>query len=293
VLNIKKITGFTAGSVLFVGLTFAFSWLFWWPGMPERLGIDPILSGLIGAFGPSLAGVVTVVAMEGRKALGGIMCRLLWGKVGLRWYIFVLFYPAIVSIAATLVVVLSGGAGPNFAQPLFVTHYPLPPEAAAIPFMFFLPVVFIQQTLVGSSMGEELGWRGYWLPRLQARFGAFAASIFLGLVWGFWHLPLALNPGDIRSETFFGWSVLGAVATAMIFTWVYNHTRGSLLIALLLHTSINITGLFLAMGDIHPAAYLLLSWILPLFILVRTRGSLGFDQAKNSLYVNQKELGLS
>jgi uncharacterized protein len=114
--------------------------------------------------------------------------------------------------------------------------------------------VFIQQTLVGSSMGEELGWRGYWLPRLQARFGALFSSILLGAVWGFWHLPLALTPGDLRSETFFGWSVLGTVATAILFTWVYNHTQGSLFVALLLHTSTNVTGLFLAMGNIHPVA---------------------------------------
>ena len=142
-----------------------------------------------------------------------------------------------------------------------------------------------------TILEEELGWRGYWLPRLQERYGALASSIFLGLVWGLWHLPLALTPGDIRSGTFFGWTVLGTVATAVVFTWAYNHTGGSLLIALLFHTAINITGLFLAMSEVHPVTYLLLSWIVPLALLVRTRGRLGFEPGDGSSASGGREPG--
>jgi membrane protease YdiL (CAAX protease family) len=195
--------------------------------------------------------------------------------------LFVLFYPAALSLAATLLYVVVGGDWPDFSRPLFVDQYPLPPEARQIPFLFFLPFVFLQQTLVGSSMGEELGWRGYLLPRLQRRFGALVASVVLGLIWGLWHLPLALTPGDVRSETFFGWTLLGLVAAAILFTWVYNNTRGSLLIALLFHTAINMVGLFLASPDIHPVLTLVISWVAPILLIITTRAKLGCQRSSD------------
>ncbi len=135
----------------------------------------------------------------------------------------------------------------------------------------------IQQTLVGSSMGEELGWRGYLLPSLQTRVGPLAASVTLGLLWGLWHLPLALTPDNFLGQVPFAYTLAGTVATSVMFTWVFNHTRGSLLIALLFHSSINMTGLFLATPDVHPALTLLVGWLAPTLVILRTRTRLGYE----------------
>lgn len=110
-------------------------------------------------------------------------------------------------------------------------------------------------------MGEEIGWRGYALPRSQSRLSALAASIALGMIWGVWHLPLALTRGHPISEEFFGWFLLGIIADAVLFTWLYNSTGGSLLLVVVFHTSIAVTGLFLATANATPLLELLLKWI--------------------------------
>jgi membrane protease YdiL (CAAX protease family) len=194
--------------------------------------------------------------------------RLLTWRVGIQWYLFVLFWPAVLSLAKTGIAVVLGSAVPDFSQPPFVQLYPLPPELLnTTPFIVFLPFVFLQQMLIGSSMGEEIGWRGYALPRMQTNQSSLRASLLLGVLWGVWHFPLWLTKGHPMHETFLGWSVLGLMATTVLFTWVYNHTKGSLLLALLFHTSIAITGLFLASAETHPLIDVALSWGVAVFVI--------------------------
>jgi membrane protease YdiL (CAAX protease family) len=104
-------------------------------------------------------------------------------------------------------------------------------------------VVFSHNLLLGGSLGEEIGWRGFLLPELLRRMSPLVASLLLGVVWGLWHLPIDLYAG-------FGAQGLGAVLMRIIyalplsvlFTWFYLGSKGSLLIALLLHTSLNVMG---------------------------------------------------
>ena len=111
-------------------------------------------------------------------------------------------------------------------------------------------VVFAHNLLLGGSLGEELGWRGFLLPALLRRMSPLGASMVLGVVWGLWHLPIDLYAG-------FGITGLGAilarivfaVPVAVLFTWCYLRANGSLLVAILLHTSINV------MGDLAFSGY--------------------------------------
>jgi membrane protease YdiL (CAAX protease family) len=179
----------------------------------------------------------------GLKSLG----RRLWlWRVGLPWYLFVLLWPALLSLCVTSVAILMGKPAPDFANPPFVALYPIPPAALQIGWWVYMPFVFLQQMTIGSALGEELGWRGYALPRLQARTNALSASIILGLVWGIWHLPLYWTVGDARTSMSVGWLVAGLVLEAILYTWVFNHTKGSLLPALLFHAATAVTSLFLA-----------------------------------------------
>lgn len=236
----------------FFGLTFVLSWLFWLPAALASHGlmsfpVAPMVNGILGAFGPTLAGVMMTALEAGWPGLKSLGRRLWVGRVGCQWYLFVLFWPALLSLVGTLVgIAFLGKPAPDFANPPFVAQYPLPPEALQIGWWFFLPFVFLQQMTIGSAMGEELGWRGYALPHLQARTNALYASIILGLLWGIWHLPLYWTVGDARASMSVGWLLAGLVLEAILYTWVFNHTKGSLLLALLFHAATAVTSLFLA-----------------------------------------------
>lgn len=261
--------------LVFFSLAFGISWVVWIPAALASYGVVPFqfestLSGLLGSFGPFFAAIITTAIYEGKAGFTALFKRLLTWRVGIQWYLFVLFWPAVLSLAKTgIAVALLGSEAPDFSQPPFIRLYPLPPELLnTTPFIVFLPFVFLQQILIGSSMGEEPGWRGYALPRMQARKSSLIASLHLGVLWGIWHFPFWLTKDHPLQETFLGWPVLGLMATTVLFTWVYNHTKGSLLLALLFHTSIAITGSFLASIETHPLIEVTLGWCAAILVIV-------------------------
>ena len=104
-------------------------------------------------------------------------------------------------------------------------------------------VCFAHNLLLGGSLGEEIGWRGFLLPALLQRMSPLAASVVLGVVWGLWHLPIDLAAGfGLQGVGAVLARVIYAVPVSILFSWFYLRTGGSLLIALLLHTSLNLMG---------------------------------------------------
>lgn len=245
-------------------MAFAVSWSAWLPVLLSGGSSGDPTPGLVllGAFGPLLAALLTTALFDGRPGYRDLGRRLLLWRVQPYWYAVVLVLPALLSLAGTAVSVVLGAPLPRFDDPPFVHAYPIPSQVAgAVPWLAVLPLVFVQQLLVGSSMGEEPGWRGYALPRMQWRHTAVRAGVLLGLLWGLWHLPLWLWR-DQRSPAEIGWELLGIIATSVLFTWVFNHTDGSLLLAMLFHASIATTGLFLAESHLGPAVDVVLAWLL-------------------------------
>ncbi len=175
--------------------------------------------------------------------LGGVGVRallhrfLIW-RVGVQWYLVILFGPAILVLAAIGLDFILGGATPDFnnvgARRIFGTSANL---------WYFVVPFFLVDVLTN---GEEIGWRGYVLPRLQARFSALVSSLILGVVWGLWHLPRFWVAGDTES---FVWAILHNIAIAVLFTWVYSNTNGSLLMVTLLHAAINTAYVFLPIAS--------------------------------------------
>ncbi len=108
-----------------------------------------------------------------------------------------------------------------------------------------LVLVFVATLLYGGPLGEEIGWRGWLVPSLQTRFSPLLTSLFVGLLWGFWHLPLHLRGVYDASMgsgiTGFGLRIASSCLLAVVFTWLYNRSRGGLLVVVLLHTSVNNT----------------------------------------------------
>lgn len=112
---------------------------------------------------------------------------------------------------------------------------------------------FVRIAFLGGPLGEELGWRGFALPRLQLQRTAFDASVVLGVIWGLWHVPLYFVPGTGQFETVSGGMstafaigafVVWTVGLSILFTWLFNETKGSLLVLILFHASVNL-GAFL------------------------------------------------
>jgi membrane protease YdiL (CAAX protease family) len=172
---------------------------------------------------PSVVAIVLTVIVLGRGALRRLLGRLLIWRVNPLWYLVVLLGPVALVGAVVPLNALLGGPALSLGMPLL---------GAAIFFGF--------SVFPGSALGEEIGWRGYVLPRLQFRMSALSASLLLAPIWALWHLPLWLQGKPFQTPTLYAGFVVSAFALSVILTWVYNSTGGSLLMVVLLHATVNL-----------------------------------------------------
>lgn len=209
----------------FLALAFAWSWGMWLaiPSFDLDGGLAEGLR-IAGCFGPSLAAVVVATADGGRDGLRRLLVPLTrWRAPSRLWLTAILGPPAVVLVAIALAASLGQPPGP-FNDPR--TAYLIVPA-------------FITILIIGGPLGEEIGWRGFALDRLQVRLGPPAASLLLGLTWGLWHLPLFLNPDEVQYALPLATYLGQTTATAFVYTWLWNRTR-SLPVVLTLHTATNV-----------------------------------------------------
>jgi membrane protease YdiL (CAAX protease family) len=212
----------------FFVLAYAISWLAWLPAMLGYQGGLGQVIMMIAQFGPALAALVFTWYM-GASIRGWASSIVRW-RVNIRWYV----------VAVGLPVVLICVQGAVFG----LLGYPL--DIASVPgrLVNFLPSVVILALIAG--LGEEPGWRGFALPRLEDRYAPVLATAVLGFVWAAWHLPLVfVDPRFSHGFTSAAPQVLLALLTmltiflyAFFYTWVYNRTQ-SVLLCMLLHGSFN------------------------------------------------------
>ena len=215
-----------ASLLSFFALSFAWSWACWLlaPVLSADSPVAATTLSLAGGFGPSLAGVVMVAHGSGMAGLCRWLTRCLHWGVGWRWIALAFLFPVVfMGLAAAAHVVLGGS---------------LPPSPAA-GHVGLAAVNFLLIFLVGGPLGEEFGWRGYALPALQTRWGWRLASLLLGMVWAVWHLPLFYSAGTLQSHLPMGLYALSAVASSVLFAWLFNRSRGSIVPVLVLHTAVN------------------------------------------------------
>jgi len=169
---------------------------------------------------PSLVAIMLTALFSGKSGLGALFRRLGHVRVPLAWYaVVLLLVPALLLVAIGVNTLLGG---------------------ATIAYDWSSLISLLVLSLLVAGLGEELGWRGFALPRLQARHKAFAASLLLGVLWGLWHLPLLIADGLVPLTSLgilnFLLFDLTITAIAVLFTWVYNNTNGSLFLMVLFHT---------------------------------------------------------
>lgn len=175
--------------------------------------------------GPLVASLAVSSYEAGTAGRRALLTQLLRWRLPGRWYARAVLGPVLLAATAFGMWVGTGGSAP-------------PTEALAQ--WTLLPVFFLYILLVGGGVGEELGWRGYALPRLQHRYGALIASLILGLIWAGWHIPAWFTHGSGQDAISFPVFVVSATAAAIILTWLYNSTGGSLPLVILAHTVFNL-----------------------------------------------------
>jgi uncharacterized protein len=219
-------SGFRTRLLVFFALAFAWSWICWLMSSVVK-SQSPSLAGalfLAGGFGPSIAAIAVVSYVGGRNGLRNWLMRCLQWRVSWRWLALAFFLPlAVMALAAAVHVALGGTLAPS----------------PAVGRVLMAAANFGLVLLLGGPLGEEFGWRGYALPALQERYGWRVASLILGVVWGMWHLPLFYIADTAQSYIPFVLFMLNTVALSVLFAWLFNHTGGSVLPALVLHTAVN------------------------------------------------------
>ena len=210
---------------IFFGLTLGLTYLVFWGPLAVLRIPGASLSGasgppwaialyIIGGFTPSL---VAIILSWRSKSLRVIWKRLDPRTVSLKWHLMILGMVILCTVGQLMVIQLLGY---EFDPSLFLTRI-----------MLLLPLLIL------GPLSEELGWRGYALDRLQSRWNALTSSLILGVIWSLWHLPLFYIVGTsqyLYDISFLGF-MLGTTTTSVLYTWVYNNTRGSIWSAVFFH----------------------------------------------------------
>jgi len=220
----------------FFALAFAYSWIWWGvlfvvapkgfeAGRAEMGALG--LYALFGATGSSVASIVITRIVDGRDGLRALFSRLGKWRVNFAWYGVVLFVTPLLLTA--ILSVLSFVVSPVFL-PAVVTSRDL---GTLLGFGIIVGLV--------AGFFEELGWTGFAIPKLLTRYSALATGLIVGVLWGIWHfLPDfwarigSFGPFYIPNYLVF---VIGVVAYRILIVWVYNNSKGSLLLAVLMHAS--------------------------------------------------------
>jgi len=215
----------------FFALTFLIAWSIWLP-----LGLfapENVLLTLPGVWAPTISALILIGLSDGRKGIRQFLKRVLHWRVGLRWYLVVLFSVVFIAYLAIGIGMLFNVPAPELTLPAGVPRDGL---------LVALPIIFILNIFVGGPLAEDIGWRGYILLKMRKKMSALNASLIIGVVWAIWHLPFFIFPAwiEIVGNIPFHWFMLLTTSWSVLFAWVYVNTE-SILMPVLFHAAINTT----------------------------------------------------
>ena len=197
--------------IIFFVLVIVLSWFPWYAGIaPETT-----------TFIPSLLGLAMAFAIGGKQGGLNLLRSVVHWRVQPRYWLIAWLGPLFIFAIGLGIYLIFGGQPPSFT--VFRQELHLLPILLLVVFLPF-----------NGPVGEELGWRGYVLPRLQQRSGPLTASLVIGAIWGIWHLPSFFNPESVQGSLGLGFLipyVVGTIANSVIMTWLYNKAKASALVA--------------------------------------------------------------
>ena len=228
--------------------------------------------------GPLLGALVVTRATEGGAGVKRLLKRIVQWRVGIQWYLAAFFTMLLIWLAAYSILYSGVPLRELIASPMLLVT-------------LFAPKIL--EGILIPSIGEEVGWRGFALPRLQKQHGPVLATLILGILHGLWHFPALFTAlfGPLPLEEILPF-MLTAFGGTFIYTWVVNNARGSILIAILLHASSNAASSLLneivPLDVVLPAPLQAIStgWfnviiftLAAVVLVVLTRGRLGYRPA--------------
>ena len=227
----------------FFALSYIWAWSFWshlvvsttpgsfFQGVPSPTFL---VLALVGGFGPTVAGFIVARITQGKEGIQALIGQLKQWRANLSWYVIVLFLVPLVILATTGIHQLLG----------------IPVQFGDIVSRAALGIIWP----IFAAFGEEFGWRGFALPKLQSTRTALRSSLIIGLAWGMWHLPVDFlvlrHYGGLFIPYFIIVGPAMTTAYSILMTWVYNNTKSSLLLILLFHFSITSSAILLSQSGL-------------------------------------------
>jgi uncharacterized protein len=223
--------------VAFFGLVFAVEWAI----SLALVGLSPMAVGVI-ALIPAPVALVVAGLIHGKDSARALLRLALQWRAPVRWYAVAIAIPAAIHLMVAGLSTLSGAA-PVFRPDLLLAY---------------LPVTFV------LAAGEQIGWRGYAIPRLLERLSPLGAALVFGALHAAFHLPMYLLPlpDELRQAAPFALFVPMAMSFALFSVWIFCNTRGNVPLGIVYHAAINTTVIFLygvereVMGWMLPAAWI-------------------------------------
>ncbi len=217
-------------------LTFAYSWVIWIPSVLDGIGINLPFSitgystvvVIIGAFAPLLAALTLVFRDGGGSGIKTFFRNAFDFHIKPIFLVLALSLPLVIHVIAHY---LALAVGLDVAQTLFPSEISLSPIMLAVPY-------FVLMLVLGGGQ-EEFGWRGYAQEPLQEKIGVLPASLVIGLIWGFWHLPLWFMAGDLHNAYSFLAFVMMTTSISVIYAWLYNSSGKKLIVVIFFHAMNN------------------------------------------------------
>jgi uncharacterized protein len=251
----------------FFTLAIVITWILALPSLLFELPFKPFQTA--GAYGPLLAAVIVSAAI-GSDEMSALFKRMANFHFGLVWYLIAIFGNVLLYLLVT------GLSGAPLMESLA--------NKWILIFSLYLPVLL--SSYMVNPIGEETGWTGFALPRLQQRFKPWLAAVILGAIWAIWHLPAFFVPSEMGAfhPVNFIFFILSSIFIRIVWTWIINNARGSGIAGILLHASSNAVSLALipnllpvptpdqmAISGLFLLGFMLL---LSVILLMSTRGQL-------------------
>jgi membrane protease YdiL (CAAX protease family) len=223
-----------------------------------------LVTVILGSWVPTLAAIIVTGVLAGRAGVADLLRGFLKWRLPLWCYLVALLPIVFSGLSAALYSAFGFADGP----------YTLTLRS--------LLGVFLLSVVAGAA-GEEAGWRGFALPRLQARFGPLVGTLVLGVIWAVWHVQAWFTPESNQSQYDFWAFAIWVVSITVIMTWLFNRSGGSLLLAFLFHFCLNFALDLLGrrvglVGD--PRIFMILNMCVvtaaALIVVIATRGRLGY-----------------
>lgn len=253
--------------LFFLLIAFGYSWvvwmsLYWWTDLPIMAIV------ILGAFGPSISGFLTMYRLRGGTGVKHLLRKSIQFKMSWKTYAIPFVLIPFLFLVAYWWTDRSGAL--IVREPWWVVPY------------------FLYMLILGGTLQEEYGWRGYLLDALQSRLAPLWASLTLGVVWTLWHVPLFFMIGTGQRNLPFWAYGLAVMAYTILITWVYNGSSRNLWSAFLMHTMFNVMLVMVGFEaeDGYPIGFIHLTiilWTAAIIVIWKTYGKLNYEPLEEML----------